>query len=311
MVGGTGISVEGGGRARVSAASKGRERMKQLEEMNDLMKYQLILMKIHSALSKLNRLVKHKESLRLQRTFSHLKDILNKNAERSKARKLIESVRGTLRTTVRTREVREQALLLRFVHRWKDAAEKIKTTKDVNETIKTAEDKLRKELKAKSQSIIALEKKLQQQTEEKKELKKAENLLRQTLKDKEEHEGSIKEIMEKQKKRNSSKAGDNKVQALRTNLIRLENENRELRDKLEAAESNVDGFVREVNDLLDTHEFEGRVWVKVAANADESANGNREAEEARTSHSKSKSGTEKREAERTLNARALGSNYKV
>eukprot|EP00826_Nyctotherus_ovalis_P041982 TRINITY_DN427_c0_g2_i1.p1 TRINITY_DN427_c0_g2~~TRINITY_DN427_c0_g2_i1.p1 ORF type:complete len:242 (+),score=80.66 TRINITY_DN427_c0_g2_i1:355-1080(+) len=238
--------------------------MKLLEEMNDLMKYQLILMKIHSALNRLNRLVKHKESLKLQRTFSHLRDILTKkkNAERGKAKKAIEDVRKTLRTIVSVRGTKEQALLLRFVCRWKDVTEKTKTTKEINEKVKKAEEKLRKELKAKSQSIIALEKKLQQQAEEKKELKKAEGLLKQAQKDKEEHEGSTKETVEKQKKRNSSKTEDNKLQALRTSLIRLESENRELKDKLEATESNVDGFVKEVNDLLDAHEFEGRVSAK-------------------------------------------------
>jgi chromosome segregation ATPase len=236
-----------------------RGRMKQLREMNDVMRYQLALMKIRSAIAKLHRLTRQKETLRIQRAFSRFKTAVANCSEQSTTKRVLENIKKTLKDLIKVRLIKEQSLLLRFVNRWRGVVNKVKVAKEVDKTIKATEEKLKKELKAKTLSVTVLENKFQQQVEEGKELKKVENSLREKLKEKEEQENSIKESLEKLRKRDSqgnNKISDNKLQSLKTNLIRLENENRELKEKLDTTESSVDGFVKEVNELLDSHEFE-------------------------------------------------------
>ena len=48
---------------------------------------------------------------------------------------------------------------------------------------------------------------------------------------------------------------EDQVQCLEANAERLENENRDLKDKLESAELNVGDFIQEVSEILDSHEF--------------------------------------------------------
>jgi len=236
-----------------------RGRMKQLQEMNNLMRYQLALIKTRSAIAKLHRLVKQKEALRLRRGFSRLRIAVANCSEQNRAKRILENVKKILKDLIKIRAIKEEGLLQRFVSRWKNVVNRIKVAKEIDKKVKATEEKLKKELKAKAQSVIALENKFQQQVEEGKELKKAENSLRQVLKEKEEQENNIKESLERLKKRDTqgnAKVSDSKLQSLKRNVIRLENENRELKEKLDTTETSVDGFVKEVNELLDSYELE-------------------------------------------------------
>lgn len=291
--------------------------MRKLEEANELMRYQLALIKIRSAISKLHRLVKYKERFKLQRAFAHFKTVIKKNSEQSRTIIILANIKKALNNIIKTRQAKQQTLVLRFVCRWRNVVDKIKVAKEVDKKVKTTEEKLKKELKIKTQSVVVLDKKFQQQVEEGRELKKVENSLRQALKEKEDQENNMKEALEKLRKRDTLgniKVTDNKLLSLRANLTRLENENRELKEKLETTENGVDGFVKEVNDLLDSHSFERKSTYKNLAihfdELDSNRNGEME-EETRSGHSKSKSNTEKKEAAKIINVKNLTSTYKL
>ena len=164
-------------------------------------------------------------------------------------------------TLSKIRVKKQQLILRRLVWHWRDVVHKSKITKEINKKFTAIEEKYKKDINARTNALSTLDKKLSQQTEEENRLKKLEISLKQKLKEKDDKEICLKGAIENYKSRDSygtPRTLDSRLQVLETNIMKLETENKELKEKLESTESNVSGFIQEVNEILDSHEFNSK-----------------------------------------------------
>ncbi len=225
-------------------------------------KYQLVLIKLQAAMSKLVRMAKAQDLCRLQRGF--LKYRANVTAVRSvqdsRARLLLDRMRSSIQGLASIYSRRLRSHLVRFTERWRFASAKARLLKELSRRAAASEEKHRKDLASRDHKIAALEQRAQQQVAEAAALKESEKTLRQTAKEKEERERALKETLDRARKREGEdrklpRSVEERVQALEAHVATMETENKELRERLESTENNVGGFVQEVSELLDSHEF--------------------------------------------------------
>eukprot|EP00826_Nyctotherus_ovalis_P050333 TRINITY_DN6156_c0_g2_i1.p1 TRINITY_DN6156_c0_g2~~TRINITY_DN6156_c0_g2_i1.p1 ORF type:complete len:353 (-),score=71.60 TRINITY_DN6156_c0_g2_i1:97-1155(-) len=241
-----------------------RVRLNYLESMSILEKYKLALAKIYSAAAKLHCISKNKEMLKMQKAFTRLKVNSKPKANKEPTKEIIEKVKRSIKGIIQIREVRQQAILQRFVWIWLDAVTKSKKIKEVKKKLSAAEEKLKKQLNAKIQSIATLEKTHQKQAQEMDELRKTDAKLKEALKEKEMQENALKSALAKATKENiheNTRVSDSKFQALQLKLLRLEGENKELKMQIKSTESDVNRFLREVNEVFDTYDSTSNITI--------------------------------------------------
>lgn len=232
-----------------------RDTIKRLESVSKMTKYQLVFVKVQSAISRLCQLAKNSELIKLQKAFDRLRDNAG-NVKKVQAEHILEQIKDSIIRLVKAKERLNKALLAKFVCRWKNAIARQKLFKKIDIKLSSIEKKHKKEIIAKNCAVINLEQKLQQRNAEIGTLKEVEQNLRSRLRLKEE---LVQEnTTNKNTKRSADKAfktTEEQIQVLETRAEQLENENRDLKDRLESAETTVGDFIQEVSEILDSHEF--------------------------------------------------------
>jgi len=227
----------------------------RLEETNRITKYQLVFVKIQSAISKLCLLVKNKELMKLQKGFNKFKVNVDKT-EKLKAKSVITKLQTALESIIKVKERLDGNLLSKYVYRWRNAVSRYKLLKSVKKKLTSLEENQKKELIIKNHRISSLKQELEQHNLEVEKLKDQQTNLRLRLKLK---EGRLQVKMRSPEQ--VTKGSEESIQALETRLKRLENENHDLREKLNSAEVNVEDFIQGVTEILDSHEFVSKLHI--------------------------------------------------
>ena len=233
-----------------------------LETINMMTKYQLVFVKLDTAVSKLVRIIKTKELLNLQRAFEQYRGNVSiiKNAENYKARMILKQMSTSIQHIKDIYERKAKFTMSKFVGRWRENVAKGRVLRDLTKKLATNEEKHKKEIATKEHKISSLEQKIQQQTAEATTLKENEKVLRQTIKEREDKEKTLKETLEKAKKREGEdkkmpKNVEERLQVLEAHVASLENENKDLKERIDSTETNVGSFIQEVGEILDSHPF--------------------------------------------------------
>ena len=215
-------------------------------------KYQLVFVKIKCAISKLGQIARNKELVMMQKGFNKLKDNID-GTVKIKAEYALKQVKNTLKSILKIKERFNNSLLSKFVCRWKNLITQQKLVKEINKKLDVTENNFKNDISAKERSITGLQQKLQKYNSEIMTYKETEKNLKIKLKEEgyqEDNNSNRKQSIDK-----NMKTIEDQVQCLEANAERLENENRDLKDKLESAEMNVGDFIQEVSEILDSHEF--------------------------------------------------------
>ncbi len=225
-------------------------------------KYQLVFIRLESTVSRLIRIRKGRQTLVLAKAMERLRT--NVATARRVEGEGAGSVLRKLRTAARTLEgqyirVRTRAKA-RLLARWRLAAENVRAAQKTDKAIKEASEKWKKELGTKEAKISQLEQNAKKNADEIEELKRAESLLSQTLKELEEKEKAMREAVEKFRKRGADdrklpKDAEERLRELETHIRALEGDNKALREQIGATEGNVESFIQEMSDLIDSREF--------------------------------------------------------
>jgi len=222
--------------------------MIQLEEKNRITNYLLAFTKIQRAISIIVRITKKKETISKYKAFIQFKATIEKKLDKEQIENVIKELRMSIKRLMRIKLKHKRFLLDRFLCNWRDNAARLKLLTKSSKELSNVEAYYKKELNTKDKIIKGLEQKFKQQIVEVSELKETEKVLKQTLKEKEKQERSLKEST-------NTKLIQNKLQALEKYVMKLETENKNLKDQLELAEKNVGGFLKEVNEIINSSEL--------------------------------------------------------
>jgi len=227
-------------------------------------KYQLVFVKLRAAAQRIVQITRNYELLKKHKSFTIYRENVSKikECEQNKAKTILDTIKSALKNMVRIRDSKRKIILSKYALKWKENVQRIRIYKEMNKKITQTEEKLKKELSAKEKSISALEQKLQQHVNEAVTLKENEKNLKQTIKEKEEKEKILKEMFEKVKRNKDTddnkrmpKSVEERLQILENHVSNLENENKELKERLESTDSNVGGFIQEISEILDSNDF--------------------------------------------------------
>eukprot|EP00826_Nyctotherus_ovalis_P063780 TRINITY_DN9354_c0_g12_i1.p1 TRINITY_DN9354_c0_g12~~TRINITY_DN9354_c0_g12_i1.p1 ORF type:complete len:294 (+),score=82.49 TRINITY_DN9354_c0_g12_i1:205-1086(+) len=236
-----------------------REAIAKLEGINKMTKYQLVFIKMQTVLSKLCVLMRNKELIKLQKGFDKLRGSAVRT-EKAKAKNALTRLKNTLEAVTKIKERSTKGQLAQFVCRWRTAVARHRILEGVRRKHALLEEKQKKELISKNRTISALKQELQQHNSEVTALKEQQGTLKWRLK-----EGRL----QTKPKSPDAKSSEDSVQLLEARLERLEAQNRDLRDRLESAEVNVEDFIQGVSEILDSHEFARSFGVSVGLRLEE------------------------------------------
>ncbi len=246
------------------AAEKRRTEILQLESVNVLAKYQLVLVKLRAAVAKVVRIARARDLCRLQRAFGRYRGnvAVARNVQTHRARMLLEQMQTAIQGVARVYRRKRRARVLRFMERWRHLSSKAQISKELTKRVASTEERHKKELSSHDRKLATLEQKTQQQGAEAAELQGRTMSLKQAIANKEEKEHALRDTLERVKKhegeeRKLPQKVEEKLRTLETHMVGLEAENKELRERLESTESSVGGFVQEVSEVLDSQEFAG------------------------------------------------------
>lgn len=225
--------------------------MVQLEEQNRITNYQLAFIKIQGAIKIMQRMANKQETLIKQKAITQLRNNADKTLKEEEVNSVIEELKEIIQMLIKIKFRHKNFILDKFLYRWRDNVIRSRLAGESTKEVVIAESRYKKELEKKDKIINGLEQKFRQQIAEVSTLKESEKRLKQTLKERERQE--LKESTNKRKV--DTKLIENKLQELEEYVIELEAENRDLKEQLGSAEENVGGFLKEVNDIINSSQF--------------------------------------------------------
>jgi chromosome segregation ATPase len=242
-----------------------------METLNMMAKYQMVYLKLESTVLSLARMCRTRHLVMVQRAFERLRSHARTwpQTHAQQVQSTLQHMKAMLATIIGTFRTKQRLLLISAVGRWRRTAEGVRVQESREKAMAEVEERHKKAVGAKDQTIAGAEQKLRQCAKELAGLKDNEKALKLALKEKEDREKTLKENLENHKKRESEdkrlpKKTEDKILSLEQQMKSLEGENRELRERLEATDENVGGFIQEMTDVLDSHEFLSMCAVSVS-----------------------------------------------
>ncbi len=226
-------------------------------------KYQVVFIKLEAAVQKLTSFQNARQQLLLQRAFSRFRrNARLAAAETGKAQlaaAVFRKVRSKVSILVKICAQKRKMHLAKTLHQLKNFATFSIDSQKLERKLKDLAEKQKRESATKEQTICELEAQTNKKTSEIESLRTTEAELTETLKAKEETEVALKDTLEKFKKTKPGSAkpknSEEKIKELEGKIRALENENKMLREEWDATETNVESFVKEISDMIDSQEF--------------------------------------------------------
>jgi len=231
-----------------------------IETISMMTKYQLVFIKMESALIKVAHIIKNKDSVSLAQGFLRILQYSKTSSalRKYKTQLVYYNVKENTEKLVNSLgNLQKGALLKGFKAIWLNS----KSWKTFRE-FKDEKDKLVKTyneaLSSKDREIAMYVKKIEDLNNLTAASKSKENDFVSKLKQKEKHIAALE--LEKVNILNSKKSisGDStaiSIKVLEERVRDLQQENEDLKEKLSSAESNVGTFIKEMSELLDSHEL--------------------------------------------------------
>ena len=182
--------------------------------------------------------------------------MLNRHQASAAAAKAGEKLRFLMRIYAKLRSLR----MNKFLSRWRQRARTLAILAEHEKKMKENEENYAAEAKGKAQKLETAERKLQQKIGEVSVLKEGENSLKTTLREKEAKEKAMRELLDKFKQKDAEekripKKVEERMQKLEAQAKMLEKENQVMREQLDFTETDVNGFINEMNEVLDSTDF--------------------------------------------------------
>jgi hypothetical protein len=237
-----------------------RAEVLHLETLNMMTKYQLVFIKLETAVAKMMRIRKMRLLMEKQKAFEryrqNIKFIIG--FQGYKARVVLQKVKHSINRILLIYNSKHQLKIEKAFKMWKMKNALFKESKLFEKKNLELQERNQKILKEKENQMEQVQQKLEHHVQEVAALKSSENSLKQIIHEKEEKEMILKESLEKAKKsedKRNQKGVDERLNALEVHVKTLQSENEELRAKLDATENNVGDFISEMSTLLDSHDF--------------------------------------------------------
>ena len=229
-------------------------------------KYQVVFLRLETAVQSLAKVKNRRMKLILQRAFSKYRANAKKAKynEQNKSNLILKKVKGTVSGLVQICGRKLTILFTRYLGKLRLHHELTKHSTEIEHKLKELAENHKKENTAKDQAMGIIEQKLQQKAAEMIALKGSETLLKDKLIQKDEQERALKEVLDKFRKakpeaKKAPKVYEEKVKELENKIKALENENKTLKDEWDATETNVESFVREISEMMETQEFASNI----------------------------------------------------
>lgn len=235
--------------------------MLHLETMNMMTKYQLVFIKLETAVAKMMRIRKMRNLMEKQKAFERYRRNTKfiKGFHGFKAKFILEKIKKAMDSISTIFNNKKHIQMAAFFNKWESTVSIAQNQKKYEGKIQSLQQSHEKIIKQHENSLAQIEQTVQHHIREISALKETEKSLKQVIKEKEDKEKYLLEALEKAKREDSRKQMpkniEERLQGLETTVSSLEGENRELRERLEATEGNVGDFITEMTDLLDSQEF--------------------------------------------------------
>eukprot|EP00826_Nyctotherus_ovalis_P014312 TRINITY_DN13980_c0_g1_i9.p1 TRINITY_DN13980_c0_g1~~TRINITY_DN13980_c0_g1_i9.p1 ORF type:complete len:237 (+),score=74.40 TRINITY_DN13980_c0_g1_i9:167-877(+) len=224
-----------------------------LEEESRVTSYRLAFAKVQAGALLLLKVARNRERVKKQKAFIKLRANADQRMKKEEIESMIGELKGAVRGLMKMKARYGKFILDKFLCRWRDSVARSKLADKTSKELSIMESSYKKELDKKSKMMNGLEQKFRQQIVEVSALKESEKVLKQTLKDRERQEKLLKESTNIRKA--NTRAVEEKLQALEEYVLQLESENKDLKGQLGAAEENVGGFLKEINEIISSSEL--------------------------------------------------------
>lgn len=231
-----------------------------METLTVMVKYQVIYIRLETAVSLVAKIRRSKQLLALHKAFKKYKE---NTIQKKSAQEVLVKIRSALRFLIRLQGKSRQKALCRALHKWKRSVSALQFHARRKKLEKNLEDRYRGQIVQKSQEAETLEKTLKNEAKELAIIRNCGEQLKLAIKEREAKRLALAKSLDKAKQNEledskgsqSSEKSEDAASKLEARIRVLEKENAKLKEQISHTEGNVSEFASEMNKYLDSIEF--------------------------------------------------------